>query len=334
MKAALARGLWPGLLACNIGLTWWLLRLATAADSAAVQAAPADSAAWHGFGAWLAPVAMVAHVPWVSLVPLLTLFAHLLLTGLALRLTGTTQRLTRLDWRDLGLTGANELIVLAGGNWLALVLLQSHAAGNSTAAPLSTWPAMTTVPFLPDWLPGWLVLAGSILLLDCAAYWLHRASHTWQLLWIFHAWHHTCDELNGANAFRFHLFDRIKTELLLIALVWGLHLPIEALLWYLSLANAQNINSHSALARHEKMPWQWLLNTPWLHYWHHSYVKAEQKHNYGSILSVWDSLFGTRLDPPLTQQPLRLGTGDVQPDTVLACMLYPLRRLLAGRDWI
>ncbi len=308
MQAMLARGLWPGLLACNIGLTWWLLRQAGAVDSAAAQNTMA--------------------VPWVSVVPLLTLFAHLLLTGLALRLTGTIKRFSRMDWRDLGLTGANELIVLGGGNWLALMLVQSHAAGASGAADVAL------VPLLPHWLPAWLVLVGSVVLLDCAAYWLHRASHTWQLLWIFHAWHHTCDELNAVNAFRFHLFDRIKTELFLIALIWGLHLPMEALLWYLSLSNAQNINSHSALARHEKMPWQWLLNTPWLHYWHHSYVKAEQKHNYGSILSVWDSLFGTRLDPPLTQQPLRLGTGDVQPDTMLACLLYPLRRLLAGRDWI
>ncbi len=305
MNPALARWLWPGLLLCNLLLTaalLWLLQHGSVAASGAR-----------------------GHIL-LALVPVLTLLVHLLLSGLALRLTGQVPALTRLDWRDLGLTGMNELIVLAGGNWLALWLLQPDAAGA---------PGLTALPpWLPAFLPEAVGVIGAVLLLDLAAYWLHRASHGWQLLWIFHAWHHTCEELNGVNAFRFHLFDRIKTELPLVALVWLLDLPFVALLWYLSLANAQNINSHSALARHEKMPWQWLLNTPWLHYWHHSFVKAEQKHNYGSILSVWDSLFGTRLDPPLRQLPARLGTGDVQPDGILACLLYPFRRLLAGRDWI
>ena len=53
---------------------------------------------------------------------------------------------------------------------------------------------------------------------------------------------------------------------------------------------------------------EWIFVTPRYHAIHHS---SDPQHvgNFGSLFSIWDRLFGTRIDPDAVETPLRFGTG-------------------------
>ena len=131
-----------------------------------------------------------------------------------------------------------------------------------------------------------------LILMDFALYWLHRAQHS-PLLWRFHKLHHNAERLNPLVVHRVNpadlTFNAIPRAFALMAAV-----PSPTALAILTAA----IGIHSLLI-HTTLPWtygrwgKWLLISPAAHQVHHSFDPVYYNRNFGSMLPIWDRLFGT-----------------------------------------
>jgi sterol desaturase/sphingolipid hydroxylase (fatty acid hydroxylase superfamily) len=179
--------------------------------------------------------------------------------------------------------------VVSGGSAQRILppLLQpvAAAAGGAITAALgsSVWPVAW--PWLAQ-------LALALLVAEFFQYWLHRFQHERDLLWRFHAVHHSAPRLYWLNAARFHPADLWMLYAVgyvpLIAL--GCPAPVFALyaMFDVVLGLLQHSNVDVRLG-----PLNRIFSMAEPHRWHHSRVLREANSNYGSNLSVWDVVFGT-----------------------------------------
>lgn len=131
---------------------------------------------------------------------------------------------------------------------------------------------------------------------DLAIYIWHVASHHNEFLWRFHKVHHSDKSFNVSTGFRFHVFDLLleiiyKSVLVVIIGVNAyLVLSIEIIeLFFIFFHHANlRVPKEDSLSR--------VIITPSLHRTHHSTLRKEHDSNYGIVLSVWDRIFGTRLE--------------------------------------
>jgi sterol desaturase/sphingolipid hydroxylase (fatty acid hydroxylase superfamily) len=183
--------------------------------------------------------------------------------------------------RNVGLWLANAVLSL-----LIVVPLTRLAADN--APLLGHWR--------PSWWSGTAGLLLDLLLLDFLIYWWHRANHSWRLLWRFHDVHHRDQFLDTTSAVRFHSGEVILSALARAAIIVPLALPLASVLAFEALVLAAALFHHSnlRLPRWFEMPLSWLIVTPSIHWVHHHAVRADTDSNYGTVLSLWDRLFGSK----------------------------------------
>ena len=136
--------------------------------------------------------------------------------------------------------------------------------------------------------PAWAV---AILGWDFIYYWNHRFSHESRWLWAVHVAHHSSERYNLSTALRQPVAESITIAVpySLLALV-GVRPPMieqaRALnLIYQFWIHTEAIRSIGPLER--------VLNTPSHHRVHHGSNRQYLDRNHGSILIVWDRLFGT-----------------------------------------
>jgi len=190
--------------------------------------------------------------------------------------------------------------------WLAKRLRQSYRENmqlfvfNSVAMSLLAIPSLFVLAqryadkgllsYLPDSVTKWLL---SFLALDLLLYCLHKASHSFDWLWMLHRVHHNDPCLNVSTAFRIHflevLFISVMKALLVVILgiKGSLLLVNEAIIIFFTMLHHTNT---SFRGEHYL---GWVMITPYLHRAHHSTVRDEHDRNYGTVLSVWDRLFAT-----------------------------------------
>jgi sterol desaturase/sphingolipid hydroxylase (fatty acid hydroxylase superfamily) len=193
----------------------------------------------------------------------------------------------------LGTTQLVRPLVAAGGAVVAAAL--SRAVG----APL--WPV--------EW-PLLAQLALALLVAELPQYWLHRWQHEHDLLWRFHATHHSAPRLYWLNAARFHPID-----LGLLYVVGYVPLVVlgcpETVIMLFALFDAvfgmlQHSNIDVRLG-----PLNYLFSMAEPHRWHHSRTLREANTNYGSNLIVWDLVFGTFFLPRDCPPPVAIGISDM-----------------------
>jgi sterol desaturase/sphingolipid hydroxylase (fatty acid hydroxylase superfamily) len=163
------------------------------------------------------------------------------------------------------------------------------------------------------------VLAG-----DFVVYWFHRACHRFDLLWRFHAVHHTSEELDWVAAHREHPFDGIATAtcMNLPAIVLGV--SSEHLAGIAVFRACWAIFVHSNV-RVPLGPLKWIFGAPELHHWHHA---RESRHNFANLAPYLDLLFGTHHHP--ARDDYRLGIDRPSPKSYLALLSWPVRGSFAG----
>jgi len=180
----------------------------------------------------------------------------------------------RHDLRNLGLGGANALLVAALFAWV--VPLPGEAQGVlrlDGAGPI-----------------GATILA--LLALDLWMYVWHVVLHRVPFLWRFHRMHHTDRAMDASSAVRFHPGEVVMATVGRLPVVWLLGIALEQIVLYemillpAILFHHSNVRIPAALDRILR----WLVVTPALHRVHHSPVQVETDSNYGSVLSVWDRL--------------------------------------------
>ena len=145
------------------------------------------------------------------------------------------------------------------------------------------WPIYWPVP---------LQMLLMMVVADGFRYWLHRWAHEWDLLWRFHAVHHSPQKLYWLNVGRFHPIDKGLQVFLdtLPFLFWGVGEAVLGLYVVCYAINGffQHCNVDLRLGM-----LNYLISGPELHRWHHSMLKKESNHNYGNNLIIWDRVFGT-----------------------------------------
>ncbi|MCJ7673222.1 MAG: sterol desaturase family protein [Acidimicrobiia bacterium] len=170
---------------------------------------------------------------------------------------------------------------------------------TTTLASRTTTDRMWNHRIMPDLGTGPIALAAAVLGWDFIYYWNHRFMHTSRYMWAIHVVHHSSERYNLSTALRQPVADAVGTFVpySLLALL-GFHPQL--------IASARGINLLYQYWFHTDMirtlgPFEEVFNTPSHHRVHHGSNPQYLDRNHGSILIVWDRLFGTfeREDEPV-----------------------------------
>lgn len=145
-----------------------------------------------------------------------------------------------------------------------------------------------------------------IFLAELLFYFYHRLAHTNKFLLKFHAVHHGADRVYWANSGRFHFVDTIGQSLFYFIPIFLLGASEEVAALFLTL------NAITGTLEHANFEFKTIFlsrffNTAELHRLHHSVKVSECNSNYGKILSIWDSAFGTYVKPKFKRETLKVG---------------------------
>jgi len=201
------------------------------------------------------------------------------------------------------------------------------ASAASALAHVATWTTVLQISVAGQW-PLWFAVPAALMLWELGAYVAHRSAHEWPWLWRLHALHHAPQRMTVLNNFRLHPLDFVlKTALSMLPLLLiGFSSQAIALVGVVRGVVVAFQHSNADL-RHGRLNYVFATNS--VHRWHHSTQANEANANYGTVLVLWDHLFGTLRVRDERQDPKTMGLFDTPH--------YPthelLRPLLAFLCW-
>lgn len=272
------------------------------------------STLWMQFG-WDADVTMQL-VYWAFIAVLLILERVRPFEPAWNRNDGQLQNDIALSIVTIAMSGLATVVCLGALTWL----IKTY----QPLVSLQIWPAH--LPLLVQVIPG-------IILWDLGNHLAHRWAHTVPLLWRFHSLHHSAPRLSVINAGRFHPIDIVKSVILGAPIPVLLGVPAEIAEWYAAFYLFAGILTHANVNLRCGV-FNYFLNTPELHRWHHSPVPVETDTNYGEVTLFWDRLFGTYVPRPArSRRNVGLGESGVKGHIpvpvsarLLESVLHPLTR--------
>lgn len=151
----------------------------------------------------------------------------------------------------------------------------------------------------------------AIIITDFTLYWIHRFMHH-PRLWRVHVWHHSTEELYWFSGFRasfFHTFFFLTPQVLLIYLLGlSVYEVLCAMLFGIFIQFWQHTNITFSFGPLDR----WLM-TPKYHFVHHAIDEQCRDKNFGTVLVIWDRLFGTYVDPRTIDADMQLGIEHKKP---------------------
>jgi sterol desaturase/sphingolipid hydroxylase (fatty acid hydroxylase superfamily) len=180
---------------------------------------------------------------------------------------------------------------------LMAALVNGPALGGATR--VGAVGLVLLVPGISDELGAWpwaAQFALFFLVNDFGRYWLHRWYHASPRLWRVHRVHHSTVEMDCLSVIRIHILEAVMKNFLLALPFQALGASASVLVAYSCIDVLKGFWHHANLRTHVG-PLNYFLNTAELHWWHHSTERRGNRSNYGSILSIWDWLFGTAYWP-------------------------------------
>ena len=244
---------------------------------------------------------------WSILSPVTIVVAALTLIVLERRFPYTRgQRLLRdLFWTDL----------------LGYALVQSYLLGLVIARIIAWLDAQTSLSRL-HLVSGWPVpvqVAFFVVTHDLYIYCFHRLQHRSPLLWRIHEAHHATADVDWLSGSRSHALEILINQTIEFAPLALLGAAPEVALVKLTLDAVWGMYIHANLDVRTGR-WQWFLNGPEMHRWHHA-VEIRDGVNFATKLAFWDWLFGTAYRP--AHKPRGFGLDDVVfPRSFLAQQLF------------
>ena len=208
-----------------------------------------------------------------------------------------------------------------------------HAVVNEVLNSLSVALLPLVVALLPDfgiwpgqW-PLWVQLLFAILVADFGITMVHYISHKVELLWRFHAVHHSVKRMYGFNGLMKHPVHQ-AIELLggtLPLILMGIPLDIAALLAFAVaiqlLLQHSNVDMKIGPLRH-------ILALAPVHRYHHIKWPVEGDVNFGLFTTIWDHMLGTAVyekNRVFTSDDLGIGKEPDYPDAYLAQIARPFK---------
>ncbi len=173
-------------------------------------------------------------------------------------------------------------------------------------------------------MPFWLQVIVIMLATDFVQYWVHRAFHTFPILWRFHAIHHSTKKMDWLAGARMHFVEIAVLRGLTAVPMFTLGFQPEAIQAYLLI-----VYFYSSFI-HANIGWRFgfverFLVTPRFHHWHHGSDRDAIDINYASHFPIYDWLFGTHHLPD-KEWPENYGVvGDTVPRGYWRQFLYPFR---------
>lgn len=141
-----------------------------------------------------------------------------------------------------------------------------------------------------DWTNPFVWL-GIFVARDFVYYWIHRAEHRVRVLWASHLIHHSIERFSFTSAVRLPWMESLYKPLLgLWVPLLGFHPAAFAAMGALVLLAGQL--QHTELGRRRTVLDR-IFVTPSAHRVHHASNVEYLDKNFGSMLIVWDRLFGT-----------------------------------------
>ena len=202
------------------------------------------------------------------------------------------------DLKYLGASGIAIALVRTGFGTLAIWFSERHQG------PLAHTAIVPSVAIF-------------LMLFELLQYWLHRLSHEGRgalgrFLWRLHLAHHLPDRVYVVMHGVFHPVNALITALLIQSSMLLLGLSPQAAFAATLLIDLQTMISHFNVDIRAGF-FNYLFIGTELHRYHHSASVAEAK-NYGTVIPLWDLVFGTFLYRP-ENLPARLGLdgSDEQP---------------------
>lgn len=126
---------------------------------------------------------------------------------------------------------------------------------------------------------------------DFVYYWIHRAEHQVSVLWASHMVHHSSEQFTFTTAVRMPWMEALyKPVLALWAPLLGFHPAVFAAMGALVLVVGQF--QHTEMMK-KRSVLDSIFVTPSAHRVHHGSNAEYLDKNFGSMLIVWDRLFGT-----------------------------------------
>jgi len=184
-----------------------------------------------------------------------------------------------------------------------------YALALGASAALGYWMASVREPWWPSNWPLALQIAFAGLLAEGVSYWQHRLVHRVPWLWPFHALHHSGERLNLMRAGRFHFVDIGPGAFLVFFPLVVLGAPDAILTWVASISGSLGLLEHANMRMRTPAWLAWLVCTPAVHRHHHSRVLRESNRNFGTLVMLFDVLFGT-FEPPRAEGPPAVGVED------------------------
>lgn len=235
-------------------------------------------------------------------------------------------------------------------NWLLkkLLIIPIFLSGQTVALWVLNYLNSVSEPLFLSWYYRDIILSYTLCLFvlgDLSRYWLHRLMHTNRWLWKFHEVHHCAESLNPLTFYRLH-----PVEIMLFALrnaivaggvtgvfifCFGARVDLFTVLggnlFVVALFSFTGNLRHS----HIRLSYgRWLervLISPAQHQVHHQ--QESMRKNYGSILALWDWLFGSlrlTIDAKVAEK-FGLGEGKRQDfDSVVKIMIRPFFNVMTS----
>jgi len=191
--------------------------------------------------------------------------------------------------------------------WIANLSL---GAGNvilfALVVPLGAFAA-ALIAEQHDWgvlrltaMPDWLAILLGVLAIDLFAYMSHRLMHGVPVLWSLHHVHHSDIDIDFTTTVRHHPFEALAAAVMIFGAVLALGISPESVVIHQIAATVLDFVEHSNLQIPQRLDAavRLVFVTPDMHVVHHSSLRQETDSNYGTVLSLWDRLFGTYVTAP------------------------------------
>lgn len=188
---------------------------------------------------------------------------------------------------------------------------------HAVFTPLRTLAALGELQATFHALPGLLQALLVYALADLFAYWGHRAQHTWEPLWRFHAVHHSAERVDWLAAYREHPLDGLYTQALVNLPAVLLGFDLRAWLGLVVFRGVWALFVHSDV-RLPLGPLKWLLGAPEFHRSHHD--RDRFVGHYANLAPWLDVLFGTHGPEG---EPARFGVNEPHPRSWVGLLLWP-----------
>lgn len=198
-----------------------------------------------------------------------------------------------------------------------------QSAGAWSRAHLPTLMVPGTLPLAVDFVACMLVAE----LVSWASHWV---KHRFASLWEFHFQHHREEHFSVWMVSHTHGLEVVISGTLLTGLLTVLGFSVLSVQLYFALYAVLLTYHHSGMGY--SLGWlDWVLVSPAYHRLHH---RTDGSGNYGSMLTVFDVLFGTAHwpEPEAPPAPLGLPPGSTEPFGFRAEMLHFLTRWRGQRQ--